>query len=196
MGFINGIKKLAKPFSHSKSAEEDDDWYDKISDSGDTSDPMQADNWRWELFFDDVIANYVHSLRREKLNKKGEWVSTTEQPAVNEEGINFIMDSLIPILNKGTPLGHIKAKERKMKVSILTKTFKDKLILDGSTSFAIQKTNIPMIVFGYYHLVDSIISRSENDGERKIRSKMFGYNENYRHDEVNPDEIMSKKVGF
>ena len=192
MGFIKGINEIKSKASSFSKKNEDEDWFDKeLSSSQDSTEP---DNWRWELEFSDVIESYVHTLRKEKKNSKGQWQTLAGQiPYMNEDGICFSISSLQPILNKGTPLGYISKIEANTTTNVLVTAFKDKILRDHDT-FEIEKTNIPMLVFGYYNMVRMILSRSINDGERKIRAKVYSFKDNYSHDEVNPDEISSMKL--
>ena len=192
MGFIKGINEIKSKASSFSKKNEDEDWFDKeLSSSQDSTEP---DNWRWELEFSDVIDGYVHTLRKEKKNNKGQWQTLEGQiPYMNEDGICFSISSLQPILNKGTPLGYISKIEANTTTNVLVTAFKDKILRDHDT-FEIEKTNIPMLVFGYYNMVRMILSRSINDGERKIRAKVYSFKDNYSHDEVNPDEISSMKL--
>jgi len=192
LGFIKGINEIKSKASSFSKKNEDEDWFDKeLSSSQDSTEP---DNWRWELEFSDVIESYVHTLRKEKKNNKGQWQTLEGQiPYMNEDGICFSISSLQPILNKGTPLGYISKIEANTTTNVLVTAFKDKILRDHDT-FEIEKTNIPMLVFGYYNMVRMILSRSINDGERKIRAKVYSFKDNYSHDEVNPDEISSMKL--
>ena len=189
MGFTKAAQEIKDKISsiQSKTNKEDSDWFDQMQDGQFES--TEADNWRWELDFQPEIERYLNGLKRKVRDHKGQWVSLpNKKPYINDDGIDYIFSSLQPILNKGTALGKTSKDEANKITKELTMAFKDK-VLRHHEDFEVEKTNIPMLVFGYFNFVRSILSRSENDGERKIRSKMFGFRENYSHDEVSPDEI-------
>ena len=192
MGFKKAFDKIKEKITPSEQLKEDD-WFNPQGEFN-SAENLETDNWRWELEFSDIIDSYIHTLRKEKRNSKGQWKTLDNQKQyMNEEGIAFVISSLQPIMNKGTPMGSIDKKEANKTTNALVHAFKDKVLREHEL-FDIEKTNIPMLVWGFYNMVRMILTRSVNDGERKIRSKMFAYKDNYSHDEVSPDEISNFKL--
>lgn len=188
MGFTKAVQEIKnKVSSMGTNANSEDDWFDNQVDA--SYDNVETDNWRWELEFSVDIDRYLNGLKRKYKNHKGQWIQNpNKKPYINDDGLDYIFSSLQPILNKGTALGKTSPVQANLITKELTTAFKDK-VLRHHESFEIEKTNITMLVLGYFNFVRAILSRSENDGERKIRSKMFGFKENYSHDEVSADEI-------
>jgi hypothetical protein len=180
---VQKAKQLVQPRSPQ------DNWFDQ-DDYSEGYEALEPDNARWELWFQDILNNFEHTLRNEvKDPKTGEYrLRDKSKPLLSDRDTEFIMSDLRAICHKGTPLGNNEKPYVFKLVRVKTKAFKKKLLLYSQISM-IDKINIEVITYNYLNLIMSACSRSINDGERKIRAKRFPSKEIYSHDEVGADEI-------
>lgn len=181
MKVIDKVKEVLTPKAQQ-------DWFDEPNDNS-NYDPIEPDNSRWELEYDDVISRYEHTLRNERKNSKGNWEKIEGTSArMNEKGIAYTVSQLRCIMHKGIALGNIKEEYAKNMAQQLAHAYRVKLILDYE-EYGIEKTDLPSLILSYLNQVYLILTKPINDGERKIRLRRFPSQETYRHDEVSADEL-------
>jgi len=168
-----------------------DDVYDTFDDIGNDSDygDVEPDNSRWELHSTDVLKAYEHSLRAERKDANGKWyVPEGAIAKMNEEGIFDTISDLQSIMHKGTFLGNISVRYCVDETRSEAKAYMRKLRYNLE-NWNVNRSQFRTLVLEYARLVFMSLSRSVNDKERIHRNKRMNFVEQYKHNEVKPDEI-------
>lgn len=158
------------------------------------SDDVEPDNSRWELEYGDVLDRYEHTLKNEKLDSKGRWFTPKGvEPRLNDMGVCDIMSDLRSIMHKGTALGNINEQYAKAQTEVVSRAFAKKLVYN-TLKWGVEVAQRKNLVLSYANQVYMTLTRPIGDKERKHRSKKYQMSENYKHDEVSPDEITGRAV--
>lgn len=170
------------------------DYNDDILDDYGDSDygGGEGDNYRWELFMEDVLEKFEHSLRGEKLNvKTGMWFTPSDaKPKLNDKGINDIMSDFSLLMNKATYLANIKPEYADEETKIETGAFINKLKFNYY-NWSLDECQFESIIFQYARTIKLALSRPVGDLERRHRNKRFNkWGNNNPAPKGQPEEIV------
>lgn len=132
----------------------------------------ETDNKRWELDENPVITNLRHELKFR----------------VNSRGVEEITGWLRMAMGKNVALTNLDQKEINWIVKDNVRTF-NKEAVNKRRLWQCRKENLETLSRWIETAIYAHLKRAYKDGERKYRKESYGYNENYSHDEVSPEEI-------
>jgi len=165
---------------------------DYIDDYGDNDfGGNENDNYRWELFMEDVLDRFEHSLCGEKLNStSGKWFTPKgAKPKLNELGINDIISDFSLLMNKSTYLANIKPDYADEETKVETGAFINKLKRNFYI-WKVDESQYESIIYQYARTLKLALSRPVGDLERRHRNKRFNKWGNQSMPNKGNDEIL------
>ena len=149
----------------------------------------EPDNSRYEIEYDDVLNDFMHSLRSEVRNTKGIWERPNMvNPKMNDVGVFDFLSDLRIIMHKGTILSNISQDYANLQTNKLAKAFSKKLVFN-TEKYNVDKNQRKILVLEFANQIFMALSRPIGDKERQHRSKKMQFKEDYKHNEVRADEI-------
>ena len=183
---MNLLKKTVRNVRNMIPRKEDTEDYDYDYDP---EFDIETDNTRWELDYDDVLTAYEKSLKNEVRDNDGRWIlEKGVSQKLNNSGVRNLISDLKSIMHKGTALSNFDEEFNKTLAKYKTKQLAKEL-LKNRHKWGVDDSQKGSIILNQGIQVFGILQRAKNDGERKHRTKKQKFIENYRHDEVSPDEI-------
>ena len=161
---------------------DDEDIYDDYSD-------VEPDNSRWELEANDVLERFEHCLRCETKTTKGDWSRPeTARPKMNDDGVSDTIADLRSVMHKGVYLGNTSDNYAVEETKAESRAYMKKLKYNYH-KWDVDKSQFKSLVLSYARQIYFALTRSVGDKERIHRNKRMKIQENYKHNEVRPDEI-------
>jgi hypothetical protein len=165
-----------------------DPYYDDMMYSGGSTEP---DNTRFEIHYADILERFEHSLKNE-MEVNGVWKRPEGiSPRMNEIGIMHVMSDLWSLLHKGTVLG-FTTEEFVHKLTLKKSLAYMRKLLILRENWDVEKSDMESLILDYDAMCFLVLTRSIGGQERKTRTKRFGFLENYKHNEVSPEEILGR----
>lgn len=194
---LKRLTDLAKAYAEQTETLDDDEFIDdfeeSISDVGDTVD--QKIDSRWELDENPIIDSLRHELRRERMNKNGNWIRPHElTPIVNSKGESDILWLLRSSLTKNIALGNISRTE----ANTLTHDVIESLIYMVANKWRqwdFDKAYRDVLVATVRSHVYSHLTRPINQGEKEYRRGSSGGHDMYDDDLYNRRDPFMNGLG-
>lgn len=181
MGILKTLQDKAKELTKTN------DPYEDYSPYG----GVEGDNSRWELTTEDVLEQIEMNLKGMKQDSKGKWYRPPgSKPKMNDEGVNDYIGELRMIMHKGTYLGAVEQNYASNMTLTAARVYKTK-VLTNLEKWEVDITQAETIVYGYANNYYLAMTRPVGGKERQTRAERYRMQENYRHDEVKPEEIKS-----
>jgi hypothetical protein len=150
---------------------------------------IEPDNSRWELDYNDVLKEIESSLRGKIRKEDGTFILPKDaKPKLNDAGVSDFISDLKNIMHKGTALGSISENYAKDLTKAMGKAFARKLVYN-TKAWDVNKNQRRLLVLQFSTQVYLILTRPIGDKERVHRRNRFSIDEQYKHNEISPDEI-------